>query len=79
MQFETGKTYFTRSACDHNCIISVTVAERTAKTIKTAAGKTLRIGSYKIDGAEFVKPWGSYSMAPIVTASDTKQLKADWE
>ena len=64
--FETGKTYTGRSVCDHDCIIRVTVARRTAKTIVTDAGKSLRIGTY--DGAEFVKPWGSYSMAPIVTA-----------
>jgi len=65
--FETGKTYSTRSACDHNCIISVTVARRTVKTITTTSGKTLRVGQY--DGAEFVKPWGTYSMAPIVRAA----------
>jgi hypothetical protein len=64
--FQAGKTYTTRSACDHDCVIRVTVASRTAKTIKTEAGKTLRIGVYQ--GVEFVKPWGSYSMAPIVNA-----------
>lgn len=66
--FETGKTYATRSVCDHNCIIRVTVASRTAKTIKTAAGKVLRVSEYR--GVEQVKPWGSYSMAPIVGADD---------
>lgn len=66
MNFEAGKTYSTRSACDQDCVIRVTVASRTAKTIKTAAGKTLRVGQYQ--GVEFVKPWGSYSMAPIVSA-----------
>jgi hypothetical protein len=66
-KFESGKTYTTRSACDQNCIFSVTVIGRTAKTIKTADGKTLRIGQY--DNAEFVKPMGSYSMAPIVRAA----------
>lgn len=65
--FETGKTYTARSIGDHDCIIRVTVARRTAKTITTAAGKSLRIGVY--DGAEFVRPWGSYSMAPIVRAA----------
>lgn len=65
-QFEAGKTYQTRSICDSNCIISVKVVSRTAKTIKTEKGKTLRIGTY--DGHEFVKPWGSYSMAPIVNS-----------
>lgn len=59
-KFEAGKTYSTRSVCDHDCIIRVTVAKRTAKTITTDAGKVLRIGEY--EGVEFVKPWGSYSM-----------------
>lgn len=66
MQFQTSKTYQTRSIGDHDCIIKVTVAKRTAKTITTDKGKTLRISLY--DGIERVKPWGSYSMAPMVTA-----------
>lgn len=66
-KFETGKTYTTRSICDHNCIISVTVERRTPKTIVTTEGKRLRVGEY--DGSEYVKPWGSYSMAPIVRAA----------
>ena len=67
--FETGKTYATRSIGDHDCIIRVVVAKRTAKTITTDAGKTLRISEWR--GVEQVKPWGSYSMAPIVGADDT--------
>lgn len=66
-KFETGRTYSTRSVCDHECIISVTVARRTAKTIVTTDGKRFRVGEY--DGSEYVKPWGSYSMAPIVRAA----------
>jgi len=73
MNFEVGKTYSTRSICDHNCIISVTVAKRTAKTITTPEGKTFRISTY--EGNEQVKPWGSYSMCPIVGADD-KDLSA---
>ncbi len=67
--FQVGKTYATRSACDHECVIRVTVASRTAKTIKTAAGKVLRV-AIGYDGAEMVKPWGTYSMAPIVSAAE---------
>ena len=66
--FQPGQTYATRSICDHDCIIRVAVASRTAKTIKTVDGKTLRIGVY--GDAELVKPWGTYSMAPIVRAND---------
>lgn len=67
-KFQVGQTYATRSVCDHDCVIRVTVARRTAKTITTDGGKTLRVSEY--DGAEQVKPWGSYSMAPIVSAAD---------
>ena len=69
-KFEAGKTYATRSICDHDCIISVTIEKRTAKTVTATvrgAQKTFRIGEY--EGAEYIMPWGSYSMAPIVTAN----------
>ncbi|MER9506013.1 hypothetical protein [Mesorhizobium sp. M0579] len=56
--FNAGQTYKTRSICDSNCWYSITVASRTAMTIKTTEGKTLRVGSY--DGAETVKPYGPY-------------------
>ena len=45
-QFETGKTYTTRSICDQNCIFSITVISRTASTIKAFVDnevRTLRI------------------------------------
>lgn len=67
--FEAGKTYQTRSVCDHDCIISVTIDKRTSKTVTAKVRgevKTFRVAVY--DGAEFIKPWGSYSMAPIVRA-----------
>lgn len=65
-KFETGKTYYTRSVADYDTIVRVTVANRTDKTIVTAAGDRLKIKVW--DGVEQVKPWGSYSMAPIVGA-----------
>ncbi len=68
--FEVGKTYTTRSICDNNCIISVTVAKRTAKRLTTSEGKILGISIY--DGKEQVRPWGNYSMAPIVRAGESK-------
>lgn len=67
-QFEAGKTYSTRSIVDSDYMVAITVASRTAKTIKTTAGKTLRVADF--DGAECVKPWGSYSMCPIIRATD---------
>ena len=66
--FQAGRTYSTRSICDHNCIFSITVAKRTAKTIVTTEGKTLRIALW--NGVESVKPHGNYSMAAIIRADD---------
>lgn len=68
-KFQVGKTYFTRSACDHNCIFRVTVLRRTEKTIIANCDgeqKTLRISLY--GSVEQVMPKGRYSMAPIVGA-----------
>jgi hypothetical protein len=80
-RFEVGKTYSTRSICDHNCIYRITVLSRTAKTIRVRIGgerdKTLRPYVYR--DAEQVKPFGSYSMCAIIGADDTRELRPDWE
>ena len=65
--FQVGKTYKTRSIVDADHVITLTVAGRTAKTIKTAEGKSLRVS--EVDGVEQVRPWGAYSMAPVIRAS----------
>jgi hypothetical protein len=75
--FTIGTTYYARSIGDHNCITTLTVAKRTAKTITTTAGKRLFVTEY--DGEEQVFPNGHYSMAQIVGANDTKVLRPDWE
>lgn len=67
-RFEVGKTYSTRSICDRNCIFSITVAKRTAKTITTDEGKILRI-STAYNGIEAVAPFGRYSMSPTIFAA----------
>jgi hypothetical protein len=67
-KFEAGKTYSTRSVCDADCIISITVERRTAKMIVTTEGKRLRPAPCYRGEAETVKPWGSYSMCPVITA-----------
>lgn len=70
-KFEAGKTYSTRSICDNDCVISVSIEKRTAKTITTTVhgqSKTFRIG--ECDGAEMIRPWGTYSMCPMITAND---------
>lgn len=65
--FEAGTTYATRSICDHDPIIRMTVAARTAKTLTTSTGKRLGISTY--EGVEQVRPLGRYSMAPIIGAN----------
>jgi hypothetical protein len=74
MKFVVGKTYSTRSICDHDCIISATVVKRTASTVTLTSGymgrdqKTFRV-SINCDGAEQFAPWGRYSMAPMIRAA----------
>ena len=67
IEFRPGQTYVGWFATDTGSIIRLTVARRTAKTITTDAGKVLRVWVY--DGEERVRPFGNYSMAPIVSAS----------
>lgn len=71
--FKTGETYQTRSVCDSNCVVRITVAKRTVKFLTTTEGKRLGIGVY--DGTEQVKPWGSYSMCPVISADPDRQRK----
>ncbi len=69
VKFEVGKTYTTRSPGDHECIILVTIVKRTAKTVSGVVRgemKTFRPSVYR--GAETIMPWGTYSMAPCLTA-----------
>ena len=67
--FEAGKTYRTRSIGDADMWISIAVISRTAKSLRIRddrGERTLRIAQH-YTGIECVKPWGSYSMAPIIT------------
>lgn len=79
--FETGRTYFTTSAFDHNCVYSITVTARTAKTLRVTCedgqSKTLRVSVYR--DVEQVSPKGRYSFAPIIDATDVTRPVRDWE
>jgi hypothetical protein len=69
MKFEIGKTYATRSICDHDCIFSFTIKSRTDKTVTIdVRGKTMRRGLQLWDGVEQFKPFGNYSMCAIIRA-----------
>lgn len=69
VKFTVGQTYTTRSACDYDCIFSITIAARTAKTITTTEGRKYRISKDLTEyyGAESVKE-GAWSFAPIFRA-----------
>lgn len=73
-KFEVGKTYYTQSICDSDCVITGKVLKRTAQTVtmevRGRGVKTLRISKGLSDMlcAEAVKPWGAYSMAPTLSA-----------
>ena len=64
--FTPGKTYWTRSICDYDCIFKITIAKRTAKFVTTTEGKRLGVAIW--DGVEQVKPHGNYSMCAIIGA-----------
>lgn len=66
-EFKLFTTYQTRSACDNDCVISIQFVKRTAKTITCESGDKFRI--FKDDeGVEAIRPWGRYSMSPVITA-----------
>jgi hypothetical protein len=69
-KFEVGKTYWTTSICDSECVYTITVIRRTAKTLyvtEHGEAKTLRI-KIGFRDHEQVKPHGSYSMAATISA-----------
>jgi hypothetical protein len=69
LRFIVGRTYSTRSICDHDCVFAFTILARTAKTITTQIhGKTVRRGLSLWNGVEQFKPYGSYSMCAVVSA-----------
>lgn len=70
-KFAVGQTYWTRSACDHNCIFTFVVVARTAKQVTLSyQGRTFKRGVYTwgTDQTEQCRPLGSYSMAPVLSA-----------
>jgi hypothetical protein len=67
--FQVGRTYYTRSIGDADCIFSFEILARTAKSVTIKAhGKTARRGLSVYEGVEQFKPLGSYSMCPIISA-----------
>jgi len=67
-KFQEGKSYYGRFICNYDNIIRVTVARRTAKSVITTEGKTLRIKTMYDGRTEYINPLGNYSMAPMICA-----------
>lgn len=68
-RFRVGRTYSTRSACDYECVYSFVILARTAKSVTVDVhGKTVRRGLQVYHGVEQFKPFGSYSMAAVISA-----------
>jgi hypothetical protein len=71
IKFETGKTYRTRSLGDYDCVLDYKIISRTAKTLKSFDKMDNQIKTYRISICEDVeqfKPWGSFSMCPMMSA-----------
>ena len=77
-QFKVGMSYQMRSACDHDCVWRFVVTGRTAQTIRILEEHKTKpvmciikksLSEYR--GAESVMPFGSYSMAPILSADNS--------
>lgn len=73
LKFETGKEYCCTSACDHTCTWIFKVISRTQKTVKIqqVSNHPEEIVSRRIKDngdSEYVLPFGSYSMAPVLSA-----------
>lgn len=70
-QFEIGKEYTTRSICDSNCIFSITITGRTAKTVSyNYLGRSRRSRIHTDQNGEWIQP-DRYSMAPTFRADRT--------
>lgn len=77
--FEIGKEYFTRSICDHNCIFTIEITGRTAKTVSYIYDGNARRSKIRVDDhGEYIQP-DRYSMAPVFHADSEVQQEADAE
>ena len=73
-EFIPGKQYATRLITNYDSIITFTIIKRTAKTVTIIGDlipepKTFKV-STKYSEFEQIKPWGSYSFAPVIGADD---------
>lgn len=81
-QFEPGRSYFCRSACDYDCVWVFCVVSRTAATILVRhEDKTMRLRIARDSarwGCEYAMPFGRYSMAPSISADRPVEAMASY-
>jgi len=68
--FQAGQSYLIRFIGDADATATAQVLRRTAKTVRVmleGEEKNLRVAV--VNGVETVKPFGSYSMAPVMSAA----------
>jgi hypothetical protein len=77
-QFQVGKEYTTRLITDYDAKISFKVLKRTDKTVTVVGSlidnpKTFKVNT-RYSNFEQIRPWGSYSMCPVLGADDEVTL-----
>ena len=67
-KFEIGKEYFSRSICNYDCIFTIKITGRTAKTVSYEYMGDSRRSKIRVDDSgEYIQP-DRYSMAPVFRA-----------
>lgn len=80
-EFEVGKTYQMRSACDYDCVWTYKVVARNIKTIYIqqikSNGEKCKVQYFRViksltvyRKAESIRPLGKFSMAPVLSADN---------
>ena len=73
--FEIGKEYYSRSIYNHDCVFTIKITGRTAKTVTYEyMGESRRSKIRFDDSGEYIQP-GRYSMAPVFRAE--REIQAE--
>jgi hypothetical protein len=70
IQFQIGSTYQVRSLSDYDCVWDFVILGRTARTVTIIVNhEAVKRGIKVRNGVESFKPFGTYSMNPVVYAN----------
>lgn len=74
-KFEIGKEYFSRSICNSDCVFTIKITGRTAKTVSYEYMGESRRSKIRVDeSGEYIQP-DRYSMAPVFRAA--REIQAE--